>query len=185
MLYHNIIEMDENITTLDCEIKFVKTHPDAKLPEKAHSTDNCFDVFAVEDTVIPAFGVEYEYPPGLPLGLQNYSQFKVPVINMGNAVVPIGLTVAYITPGFGFVVKPKSGLGFKHGLMVHAGEFDQNYRGDAGIKVYNTTSKPYTFKKGDKVAQIKVEKVWNTHITFTDVIDETDRGDGGFGSTGR
>ena len=113
----NIVNYTE---VVDVEIKFVKTHEDAKLPEKAHADDNCFDLFAVEDTVIPA-------SDSSPTGK----------VKIGSNVVPVGIKVGYITPGFGFVIKPKSGLGFKAGLQPHLGEIDTGYRGDCGVKMYN------------------------------------------------
>lgn len=161
-----MIDDSYKIKKLDVELKFVKTHPDAKEPIKAHSDDNCFDVFCVEETIIPP-------------SVRNDEG-----VDIGNAVVPVGLTVGYITPGFGFVIKPKSGLGFKHGIYPHSGEIDTGYRGDMSIKMYNFTSKPYTFKKGDKVAQIKVEKNWETVIELVEEVVESERGSGGFGSTG-
>lgn len=149
-------------------IKFIKTHDDAKLPTKAHDDDNCFDLYAVEDTVIPA---------------SNSS--VTGEVTIGNNVVPVGITVGYISEGFGFVLKPKSGLGFKAGLQPHLGEIDTGYRGDCGVKMYNFTGQDYAFKKGDKVAQIKVEKNYNTKIEWTDKKEEALRGDAGFGSSGK
>ena len=149
-------------------IKFIKTHDDAKLPTKAHDGDNCFDLYAVEDTIIPGG----KYGP-------------IDEVNIGNAVVPIGITVGYITPGFGFVLRPKSGLGFKAGLQPHLGEIDNGYRGDCAVKMYNFTDKDYEFKKGDKVAQIKIEKIYDTAVEWTDRVEEAQRGDAGFGSSGK
>ena len=148
-------------------IKFVKTHDDAVLPTKAHDGDNCFDLYAVEDTVIPC------------------SSSWIGDVTIGNAVVPVGITVADITKGYGFVLRPKSGLGFKAGLQPHLGEIDNGYRGDCGVKMYNFTSTPYEFKKGDKVAQIKIEKIYDTVIEWTDEVEEAQRGDAGFGSSGK
>jgi dUTP pyrophosphatase len=145
-------------TQVPVEIKFVKTHPDAKLPTKAYSDDNCFDLYSIEETVIPAGK---------------------------SAVVPIGLTCGYISPGFGFVIRPRSGLGFKHSLQPHLGEIDNGYRGDLGVKVYNLSDKDYTFAKGERVAQIKVERVWDTRVSFIDEIVPAHRGEKGFGSTGK
>lgn len=149
-------------------IRFVKTHKDAKLPTKAHDGDNCFDLYAVEDTIIPGG----KYGP-------------IDEVNIGNAVVPVGITVGYITPGFGFVLRPKSGLGFKAGLQPHLGEIDNGYRGDCAVKMYNFTDKDYEFKKGDKVAQIKIEKIYDTTVEWTNEIEEAQRGDAGFGSSGK
>ena len=151
------------------EIKFVKTHLDAKLPTKAYSNlDNCWDLYCCEETTIPASTVED-------------GEFK-----LGSSLVPVGLQVAYVTPGFGFATKQKSGLAFKHFILPVAGEMDSNYRGDVGIKLINLSNKPYTFAKGDKITQFKVEKIWPTEVSFSDKVEESDgRGTGGFGSSGR
>lgn len=99
-----------NSSLPDVQVKFIRTAGNAILPTKAYNEDNCFDLYATETVVIPAGG---------------------------SAVVPVGLTVAYITPGFGFTIKPRSGLGFKNSLQPHLGEIDNGYRGDLAIKVYN------------------------------------------------
>ena len=148
-------------------IKFIKTHKDAKLPTKAHKGDNCFDLYAVEDTVVPG------------------SSSWIGDVKIGNAIVPVGITVADITPGFGFVLRPKSGLGFKAGLQPHLGEIDNGYRGDCAVKMYNFSTNDYTFKKGDKVAQIKIEKIYDTSVEWTGKLTEAERGDAGFGSSGK
>ena len=156
--------MDEKVV-----IKFVKTHDKAKLPTKAHDGDNCFDLYAVEDTVIPA---------------SNSGKYGVKVV-IGSAVVPVGITVGFISEGYGFVLRPKSGLGFKAGLQPHLGEIDNGYRGDCGVKMYNFTGKDYTFKKGDKVAQIKIEKIYDTKVSWAKKTTKAKRGDAGFGSSGK
>ena len=140
------------------ELKLVKTHPDAKLPTKAYEDDNCFDLYAVEDTVVAA---------------------------KNSAVVLVGLTCGYITPGYGFVIRPRSGLGFKHGVQPHLGEIDNGYRGDLAVKVYNFSDKDYTAVKGDRIAQIKIEKVWHTEVSFIKEAIPADRGNKGLGSSGK
>ena len=151
------------------QIKFIKTDINAKLPTKAHKGDNCFDLYCCQRTVVPR--------PKVVDG-----EFIV-----GQALVPIGLTVDYISPGFGFTTKNKSGISFKHNLVRMAGEIDNGYRNDLGVKLLNFSNKDYAFEVGDKVVQIKVEKIWDTEMSFTDTIEEADddRGGGGFGSTGR
>ena len=149
------------------KIKFIKTHEDAILPTKAHDGDNCFDLYAVEDTEVPG------------------SSSFIGDVKIGNAVVPVGITVADITPGFGFVLRPKSGLGFNAGLQPHLGEIDNGYRGDCAVKMYNFSNKDYTYNKGDKVAQIKIEKIYDTTIEWADNVEEAQRGDAGFGSSGK
>jgi dUTP pyrophosphatase len=149
------------------KIKFIKMHEDAILPTKAHDGDNCFDLYAVEDTKVPG------------------SSSFIGDVKIGNTVVPVGITVADITPGFGFVLRPKSGLGFKAGLQPHLGEIDNGYRGDCAVKMYNFSSKDYTFKKGDKVAQIKIEKIYDTSVEWTGKLRKAERGDAGFSSSGK
>jgi dUTP pyrophosphatase len=155
------------IRHIDAVIEFVKTHPDAKLPTKAHDGDNCWDLYAVEDVTVPEI----------------FSHGSV--ANVGSAVVPVGLNVASITPGFGFVIKGRSGMGFKHGIMPHFGEIDNGYRGDLGVKLYNLTSTPYSIKKGDRIAQFKVERVYNSTVRFTEEVKDSTRKDSGFGSSGK
>jgi dUTP pyrophosphatase len=140
------------------ELKLVKTHPDAKLPSKAYIDDNCFDLYTVENTLISA---------------------------RSSGVVPVGLTCGYITPGYGFVIRPRSGLGFKYNIQPHLGEIDSGYRGDLAVKVYNFSDKDYTAVKGDRIAQIKIEKVWLTEVSFIDEVIPADRGDNGLGSSGK
>lgn len=164
---------DVHVKFVECVIKLTKTHPDAILPTQAHEGDNCWDVYAVEDVIVPASISDDNYS-GRP------STFKV-----GNAVVPVGLKVAYITPGYGFVFRGRSGLGFKHGIMPHFGEIDNGYRGDLGVKLYNLMNKDYPIQKGDKIAQIKIEKNYKTVFDFTDEVVESTRGEGGFGSSGK
>ena len=147
-----------NNMTEKIELKLVKTHPDAKLPTKAYEDDNCFDLYAVEDTVVAA---------------------------KNSAVVPVGLTCGYVTPGYGFVIRPRSGLGFKYGVQPHLGEIDNGYRGDLAVKVYNFSDKDYTAVKGDRIAQIKIEKVWHTEVSFIKEAIPADRGNKGLGSSGK
>ena len=151
-------------------IKFVKTHPDAKLPSKAHPTDNCFDLFCCEETVIPATKVVD-------------GKFV-----LGFGVVPIGLKVASLTDKYGFATKNKSGLSFKHKLLRVAGEFDNEYRNGLDTGLINLSDQDYKFEVGDKVVQIKIEKIVDTEVMFTDEIEiseDNTRGSGCFGSSGK
>lgn len=166
--------MDEKVI-----IKFVKTHPDAKLPTKAHDGDNCYDLYCCERTVVPRSKVV------VAVDLDTFKPYDT--FQVGQALIPVGLTVAYISPGFGFATKNKSGLSFKHLLQRVAGEMDNGYRGDVGVKLLNFSDKDYVFEVGDKVTQFKVEKIYDTTISFTDSIEEAQdaRGEGGFGSSGK
>ena len=155
---YNYNFVTSNVYTVnDVTIEFIKTHEDAKLPQKAHQEDTGIDIYAVEDTTIPA---------------------------RGSAVVPVGLKLAHITPGYWFQIDGRSGLNFKHGVVPQAGIVDQGYRGDLGIKLYNLTDKPLTLRKGDGAAQLIVYPVYNTTTRFVSEAAASERGENGFGSTG-
>lgn len=144
-------------------LSFKKTHPDAQLPtandQRAGIGDTGYDLFAVENTVIPP---------------------------QGSNVVPVGLTLAEITPGYWFKIEPRSGLGFKHNLQPHLGVIDNGYRGDLGVKLYNfDKNSEYRVEKGDRIAQIVVYRLLQPIMSFAEEITDTTRGDNGFGSTGK
>lgn len=142
------------------DIKFILTHPKAVLPTSNHSDpftgDTGLDVTAVETTVIP-----------------------------GNswAIVPVGLKLAYITPGYWFKVEGRSGLGFKKHLFPHFGVIDNGYRGDMGIKIYNFGSEFQTIMQGDKVAQLVIYPLIQANVHWSTEASESERGDKGFGSS--
>lgn len=138
-------------------IKFEKTHPDAQLPKKNFDTDSGWDLAAVENTVIPG---------------------------LGQAVVPVGLKLAYLEPGYWLQVGSRSGLSFKSGILAHPGIIDQNYRGDLGVLLYNHRQEQYEVKKGDRIAQLVVH--YNIHMVVGwGQVEQTDRGEKGFGSSGK
>jgi dUTPase len=138
------------ITNIDCRIKFIQSHPDAKLPTKAHSCDNCWDLYAVEDVTIP--------------GSRGISRSGVVSnVDIGNAIVDVGITLADITPGFGFVFKPRSGLGFKHGVYPHQGEIDcvpagtkiSTSLGDIKVEdLFEIEHKPFIYSFDEETNQI-------------------------------
>jgi dUTP pyrophosphatase len=94
--------------------------------------------------------------------------------------VSIELPVGYVS-----LVWDKSGLAIKHGLKVLGGVIDAEYRGEYMIGMINLSDKEYVFEKGDKVAQVLIQKV--EHVTFevVDRLSETERGATGFGSSGK
>ena len=142
------------------EIKFVKTHEDAVLPQRNHSGggigDTGYDLVCVEDAFVD---------------------------KNSSAIVPIGIKVGYISSGYWFKVESRSGLSFKHSLLAHPGIIDNQYRGDMGVKIYNHSDKDYEFKKGDKVAQLVVYELLEPMISWTDEVENTERGEKGFGSS--
>lgn len=164
-----------NITTEPfVEVKFKKTHPDAILPRRKNNDqltgDVGFDLFAVEDTRIPASKCRE-------------TGWGETVVNIGNNIVPVGITVADITPGYWFRIEGRSGLGFSKGAQPHFGVIDNPYRGDLGVKLYNLTGKDVVIKKGQACAQFIIYKMIPTIVEWSDEVTETIRGAKGFGSS--
>lgn len=82
-------------------------------------------------------------------------------------------------------VKGRSGLAFNKGMDAFSGTIDSDFRGPVKVLLYNFTSKPISFKKGDRVGQIVFEYVPPTELEEVDALDETERGEGGLGHTGK
>ena len=139
-------------------VLFRKIDPAAELPEYAHPGDAGMDVRSVEDKTIP---------PG------------------GRALVRTGL-VMMLPPDAEAQVRSRSGLAIKYGVAVlnSPGTIDAGYRGEVGVILANFGEEPFHVEKGMKIAQIVVAPVVRAEIAETDEIDSTDRGAGGFGSTG-
>ena len=139
-------------------LPFKRIHPDAVLPAYAHPSDAGMDLRSVDELVIP---------PG------------------GRALVHTGLVMA-LPPLYEAQVRPRSGLALKHGVTVlnAPGTVDSGYRGEVGVILANFGDVDFPVKKGDKIAQLVIAPVLQPEAMETEVIDETDRGTGGFGSTG-
>jgi dUTP pyrophosphatase len=147
----------ENRTGIVLAVK--RIDPDLPLPTYAHTADAGLDLFAAEDAVIA---------PG------------------HRALVGTGIAVA-IPAGYGGFVQPRSGLALRQGLgLVNSpGLIDSHYRGE--IKVIAVNLDPVTpihINRGDKIAQLVIQKVEHARLVEVDDLDTTERGAGGFGSTG-
>ena len=102
------------------------------------------------------------------------------------ALIPTGLTLE-IPPGFEAQVRPRSGLALKHGVTVAnaPGTIDSDYRGPLGVIVMNAGQDPFEIAHGERIAQLIVAPVVQAMFQDVEALTETDRGAGGFGSTGR
>jgi dUTP pyrophosphatase len=102
------------------------------------------------------------------------------------ALVPTGWHVA-VPEGFEGQVRPRSGLALKHGVTVlnAPGTIDSDYRGEVGVVLINHGSATFEVRHGERIAQLVVGPVARVEASVTSVLDETGRGQGGFGSTGR
>ena len=102
------------------------------------------------------------------------------------ALVPTGFAMA-LPDGFEAQIRPRSGLAVNHGIgIVNApGTIDADYRGEVKIALINLGAQPVTIRRGERIAQMVIQKVWQAQINVVDRLDDTDRSGGGFGHTGR
>jgi dUTP pyrophosphatase len=102
------------------------------------------------------------------------------------AVVPTGIRVA-IPTGFEGQVRPRSGLAAKHGISVvnSPGTIDADYRGEVRVVLINLGREPFAVNRGDRIAQLVIAPVARARVQLAEDLDDTDRGSGGFGHTGR
>jgi len=139
-------------------VKVLRTDPEAQLPAYAHPGDAGMDVRSIENVTLS---------PG------------------ARALVRTGL-VLELPPDAEAQVRPRSGLALKHGVTVlnTPGTIDAGYRGEVGVILVNLGSEPFAVEKGMKIAQLVVAPVARAEIVEVAAVDATDRGAGGFGSTG-
>ena len=106
---------------------------------------------------------------------------------LGRAVIPTGLAMALPSKDFVALVFARSGLGIKKGVCLSngVGVIDSDYRGEIAVGLVNLSAEDYTVMPGDRIAQLMVVPVVQPTVTLVEELDETDRGAGGFGSTGR
>jgi dUTP pyrophosphatase len=137
------------------ELKVKKIHPEAKLPVYGHPGDAGFDLFSCVDLALGPGEVK---------------------------AVPTGVKMA-IPRGFVGLIWDKSGISLK-GVHKLAGVVDAGYRGEVQVVMINLGREAYAIKTGMKIAQMLIQPVHEVAIRETDDLDDTSRGEGGFGSTG-
>lgn len=127
----------------------------------------------------------YETPSSA--GMDVRARLESPVIlkPLQRALIPTGLRIQ-LPQGYECQVRPRSGLALKHGISLvnTPGTIDADYRGEIGIIVINLSDEPYTITNGERIAQLVIKEYVNVTWEQVDRIDETTRGDGGFGHTG-
>jgi dUTP pyrophosphatase len=103
-----------------------------------------------------------------------------------HALVPTGLTIA-LPPGYEAQVRPRSGLAAKHGVTVlnSPGTVDADYRGEIGVLLINHGEAPFPIRRGERIAQMVIASVVRAEFVVAVALSATERGGGGFGSTGR
>jgi dUTP pyrophosphatase len=133
-----------------------KLDPSAIIPTKANSSDAGYDLYALNGTIIE---------------------------KNTHRLIKTGISMA-IPEGYVGLIWPRSGLAYKHGLDVFAGVIDSGYRGDIGVILFNSQYNSYEISKGDRIAQILIQKVEDYELLEVEDLDSTERNCGGFGSSG-
>jgi len=139
-------------------LKIQKLTDDAIVPQYAHLDDSGMDLFAVESAVIPVGG---------------------------RKLIKTGISIQLL-PATEAQVRPRSGLALKHGISVTnaPGTVDEGYRGEIGVILENRGEMPFGVEKGMKIAQLVIAPVLRPQIEVVKDLSTTQRGSGGFGSTG-
>ena len=127
-------------------------------PRKAHTDDAAYDLYSASD---------------------------VTIASGERTLIPTGLHIA-LPEGFEAQVRPRSGLALKKGLTIlnTPGTIDAGYRGEVGIIAYNSSEESLTFNRGDRIAQMVIQKLPEIELVQADTLETSVRGEGGFGSTG-
>ena len=109
------------------------------------------------------------------------------VLNPGQITLLATGFAIELPPGYEAQIRPRSGLAVTHGigLINSPGTIDADYRGEVMIAVINLGQKPYTFQRGERIAQMVIHKVYQLRVEEVDSLNETERGTGGFGHTGK
>jgi dUTP pyrophosphatase len=141
------------------DVKIEKVHKDAIIPTYSHYDDACCDLYIVEDYILR---------PGQRMLLRTGIAIEIPT-------------------GFEVQLRPRSGLALKHGIsLVNApGTVDAQYRNEVKILAINLGDKPVALKKGDRCAQMCIKPVFKIDFQEVDSLNPSDRGLGGWGSTGK
>ena len=127
------------------------------------------------------------YATALSAGMDLRANLDAPVVlpPLGRALIPTGLFMA-IPAGYEAQVRPRSGLALKKGitLLNTPGTIDADYRGELGVIMVNLSSEPFTVNDGERIAQLVVARHEVVEWTPVEALDDTERGEGGFGHTG-
>lgn len=129
---------------------------------------------------------KYQTSQSAGLDLQANIAEPVTIGSLERAMIPTGLFIA-LPEGYEAQIRPRSGLAAKHGITVlnSPGTIDADYRGELKVVLVNLSKEPFVINNGERIAQMVVAKCEQAVFENVDVLDETERGDGGFGHTGR
>lgn len=128
-----------------------------------------------------------QYSTPLSAGMDLRADIEVPltIAPMGRVLVPTGIRIE-LPEGYEAQIRPRSGLAAKHGVTVlnTPGTIDADYRGEIKVILVNLSDTPFTFKRGERIAQMVISSYTRAEWIETDELGESERGEGGFGHTG-
>lgn len=157
-------------------LKVKLLNPKAKLPTRANPTDVGLDVYSTETVTLE--------PRQVYLPPDDEDNIGTTETDPTRAIISTGISVEF-PPGYGLFVWDRSGLSANKGLHRVAGVIDCTFRGEIKIALINLSNKSYTIKEGDKIAQLVLAPIVTPTIIQVENLSNTDRGTGGFGSTGK
>lgn len=128
------------------------------------------------------------YVTSLSAGMDIRANLEEPVVlkPMERRIIPTGLYIA-LPEGYEAQLRPRSGLAIKHGitLLNTPGTIDADYRGEIGVIMVNLSTEPFTINDGERICQMVIASYTQVSWTPVEVLDQTERGAGGFGHTGK
>ncbi len=137
--------------------------------------------FLNENAKLPSFGSNFA------AGMDVYSSEDLIISSLQSKIIKTGLAMAWEgvdAENYYLRIAPRSGLAAKNGIFVNAGVIDYDYRGEIGVVLYNSKNEDFVVRKGDRIAQMILEKITRPKISLVEELTSTERGVGGFGSTG-
>ncbi|KAL7716723.1 Deoxyuridine 5'-triphosphate nucleotidohydrolase [Entamoeba marina] len=131
-----------------------------------------------EDAILPTRGSEKA------AGLDLYSTIDFQIEAHSRQIIPMGISIEIPTSCYGRVA-PRSSLTFNYGIDVGGGVIDEDYRGEIKVILFNHSNEIFNGKKGDRIAQLIIEKIENCSVVQVHDLSDTQRNQNGFGSSGR
>ncbi len=130
---------------------------------------------------------EYATPGSAAVDLRSAADEDITIEPGKRALIPTGIAIAPETDGVVAILAARSGLSVKHGITASngIGVIDSDYRGEISVSLSNVSDTPYTIARGERIAQLMFVPVMHAAFIEADELDETSRGTGGFGSTGK
>ena len=129
---------------------------------------------------------EYATPQSAGVDLRANIDKPILLQSLDRKLIPTGLHIA-LPEGYEAQIRPRSGLAIKHGItcLNTPGTIDADYRGDIGVELVNLSREDYVVQPGERIAQMIINKVEQAEWELVEELDETERGEGGFGHTGK